>query len=317
MNTPFIDEIKEYYYANTDKLSNEKRFHFASRLAAWNSDPRAQQMLETSVNFLLPDTETNAGKDTLSRLLQMSQDGEQNAQELRLPFFNKYPDLYGLELAIFRVRHLKYIYGIDLTNDLLSLYPKKRILELKQAILNDDDAIKYLSTFAINFCYLTDIVILNQRPDFSIERIYELGNSYNMADSDEIQLLLYLYTHCIICETNFYIEHIPPANLNIYRKMLVRAEQVIADNFDNITLDNKLEFLVAARICQVDTKLQDVIYTECRSSVSAEGNFIIDTHNTKIRQERQTFDKSEHRNALLIMSDSIFAPINTIATKRI
>lgn len=310
MSLSFIDDIREYYYKHIEKLEPSKQFHFASRLAAWTGDPRAYVILRDTQSYLLEDN-TSAGRTrTIQNLLTKEQSGRRNAHELRLPFFNKYPDLYGLELAIFRVRHLKYIYDIDTRNNLFELYPKERIDALKNVVINDKEAVKYLSTFAINFCYLTDIVLNDTRPSFDIEEIYTIGLTYDTNVIEEVQLLLYLYTHCIIAETNFYIDPLPSTNRLVYLKMIEKAENIIREKFDFITLDNKLEFLVAARICNYQSALADDIYDECKRSISHEGMFIIDKHNKNIRPERQRFEKSEHRNVLLIMSSSTYNPHN-------
>lgn len=313
MSTLFIDEIKRYYYDHGDILSKEKRFHFASRLAAWNGDPKARRILEEMSHFLLSQDDPASRTEMLHTILTRQQTGRRNAHELRAPFFARYPDLYRLQLALFRVRHLKYIYGVDLTDDLLALYPKEKFVQLKKSLLSDPEAMRYLSTFAVNFCYLVDIIILKRQPSFSVEALYDLGDLYDTSNADEIQLLLYFYTHCIICETNFYVQPIPTSRLEIYRKMLTRAEVLIEENLEHITLDNKLEFLVAARICHVDVSLlQKTIYDECADSISPDGMFVIDVHNSKLRPERRTFDKSEHRNTLLIMSDSAFEPSDAV-----
>jgi len=317
MTKLFIDEISDYYYSNAAILTEAKRFHFASRMFAWNGDPKARRILETTRDFLLPSTDTATIKAMLQSLLSTQQTGKRNAHELRSPFFAKYPDLYGLQLALFRVRHLKYIYGIDTRREFESLYPTEKIVALKDSLLNDPDALKYLSTFAVNFCYLTDIVILEQRPSFSIERLYNLGDTYDTNNINEIQLLLYFYTHCIICETNFYIDPLSGSSLPLYKKMLVRIENIISENFDRITLDNKLEYLVATKICQGESPLEGRIYDECRASISPAGNFIIDIHNANKREERRTFDKSEHRNTLLIMSSMDFKPTSDIIVPQV
>lgn len=308
MSLSFIDDIREYYYEHLEKLETSKQFHFASRLSAWNGDPRAYDILRRTQSYLLKVETSSEQISTIGKLLNKEQSGRRNAHELRLPFFEKYPDLYGLELAIFRVRHLKYIYNIDIRNDLFALYPKEKINTLKDTIINDKEAVKYLSTFAINFCYLTDIVLNDTRPSFDIEQIYTIGLTYDTNITEEVQLLLYLYTHCIIAETNFYVDPLPVTHRSTYLKMIEKAEDVIREKFDLITLDNKLEFLVAARICNYESALAEAIYAECKRSISHEGMFIVDKHNKNIRPERQKFEKSEHRNVLLIMSNSPYSP---------
>ncbi len=89
--------------------------------------------------------------------------------------------------------------------------------------------------------------------------------------------------------------------------MLKISEKIIQKNFKNISLDNKFEFLVCAKICGFQSSVEKNIYDEASQSLSPDGNFLIDTKNDKATQiGRNTFVGSEHRNVLFIMSQIPF-----------
>lgn len=304
------NDIYTYYFSNKSALSDDKRFHFATRMAAWRGAEEAFELLRDSREYILPPEESL--ETIIHTVYSTEQSGRRNAHELRQPFFEKYPQLYGAHLALFRVRHLESVYGIDAREALFASISKDDLIALKHALLADDEAIRVLSTFAINFCYLLDRVILKDESSLPIDHFYDLGLAYDTTDKEQLQLLIYLYTHCIIGETNFYVRTIAPEKLSVYGRMLALLEPLIETHFDEINLDNKLEFLVCARIVGYESSLSNRIYDECEHSLSPEGTFIIDMHNNNIQSDRNDFNKSEHRNVLFIMSTSPYTPNLTL-----
>jgi hypothetical protein len=304
------NKIYRHYLDNLHLLDDDKRFHFASRIAAWNSDPKAFDLLKQSYNYIVrPEKDL---KDVINELVNQPQSGKRNAHKLRQLFFEKYPILYGAHLALFRVRHLESVYRIDARPALFASIPEAELMNLEQNLINDDEALKILSTFAINYCYLFERVIEKNEESLPVEHFLDIGNIYDTSKTQDLQLLIYLYTHCIIGESNFYTRNIPDDMLPVYKRMLARLELLIDDNFDRINLDNKLEFLVCARICHYDSRLFERIYAECEKSISPNGIFVIDIHNQNARDERNDFVKSEHRNVLFIMSTTEYNPHSTL-----
>ncbi len=302
--------VYNYYLENKELLSDDKLFHFGTRTAAWTGAEESYDILRAARSFIAPGSVSL--ENLLSSIYTAPQTGRRNAHELRAPFFEKYPKLYGAHLTLFRVRHLKEVYGIDAREALFSVVSKEELIELRDQLLNDPEALKVLSTFAINYCYLLNKVVLEQANSLPLDAFLELGKSYDTTVIEQIQLLIYFYTHCIIGETNFYIQTIPKSTKAFYTQMLSELEPLIRDNFNKVNLDNKLEFLVCARICSYDSDLFEAIYKECEESVSSEGTFVIDVHNENIQEDRNDFVKSEHRNVLFIMSASPYNPHSTL-----
>ncbi len=300
-NMKLAKEVRQFYLDNFDKLPFDKQFHFVSRLATWSGDSDCLTHLTNFKNVLAPLNQSI--KDDLVAIMFNLPDIPINAAEERAPYFVKYGELRGLMLALFRVRHLLSIYEIDARQDLLSIKSYSELHELSQTLSKDEEALRILSTYAINYLYLVEHILYNFNTDvISAEKLYALGDTYNLANKHEVMLLIYLYTHCIIGESNFYDQPVSPIRNSSYQKMIKRLELVISNNFTDINLDNKLEFLVCCRITNFETDLFDRVYEECSESVSPEGTFLIDKLNTAEQKNKTSFAASEHRNVLFIMS---------------
>lgn len=303
------NEIYRYYLENKASLTQDKQFHFATRMAAWHGYPETYDLLRELKEYIAPSNVPPS--DLIKQIIETPQTGRRNAHELRQPFFEKYPLLYGAHAALFRVRHLESVYGIDAREALYGCIPRQVLLDMREALLEDTEALKVLSTFAVNYCYLLTRVVERDPNSLDLGRFLNAGSLYNLDNKTDLQLLIYLYTHCIIGESNFYTQRIPAETLGYYTEMLGQLEAVIQPNLSSINLDNKLEYLVSARICNYSTDLFDPIFDEASRSVSPEGTFLIDMHNDNIQADRNDFVKSEHRNVLYIMSAAEYNPHST------
>jgi hypothetical protein len=293
------DQIREYYFGQLASLPLDKQFHFASRLGAWEQHPEALQTLQRLRPHLVPDFPADGAlREILQKIIATPPTTHIIAAALRAPYFKRYPTLYGAGLAMFRVRHWLAIYDIDGRDALFDAVPEEDLTKLERKLLRDPKA--------INFVYLYERIMLGQddKKAIDIKKFYKLGRKYDHKKPEELRLYIYFYTHCIIADSNFYTQPVPGFALPTYIKMLKRLEKAIRGHYDQISLDNKLEFLVCCRICDFDTTLAGRIYDECHSSLSDEGTFLIDRHNATAHPDRATFIPSEHRNVLYIMSRS-------------
>src|SRR5690606_20751535 len=107
----------------------------------------------------------------------------------------------GVMLALFRARHLLFIYNIDVRNELLNNKSLEDLRALATSLIEDTDAIKVLSTYAINYMYLVDRILFDDSGVINAKQLYELGSSYDTTQPNQSLLLIYLYTHCIIGES--------------------------------------------------------------------------------------------------------------------
>lgn len=304
------NNILAYYVKHFDELPFDKQFHFVSRLYLWNQSSYAQRKLaDLRHQFTANDRPEEALKQVITAALESPSHGSKNAAELRRPYFLKYPNLKAYVSALFRVTFLEQIYGYNVRQEFFEQFPESEVAQFALDLLADSDAIAILSTHAVNFLYLSSRVLTNSPTLFDPAMFLKIGSQkYDLFNPLHLQLLIYLYTHCIIGESKFYYRVIPenPA----YLEMLRQLETIIELHFEQINLDNKFEFLVCCRQLKYSTKLEDRIYEEAAQSISKNGEFLVDTLNNNPQSSNVTLDTSEHRNILFILSTTSYAPIS-------
>ena len=151
---------------------------------------------------------------------------------------------------------------------------------------------------------------MNKHTDSPItEELYERASSlYDPSASErELESWIYYLTHLIIGDTLFYVVPLSQKKSSLYTHILKSIESEIANNFLWVHLDCKLEFLVCSYLHGYTSYLAPMIRSEANNSLSPEGAFVVDKYNRNPQLHRVTFQTSEHRNALYIMSgyDSI------------
>lgn len=299
------NSIYEYYRDHFAELTESKQLHFASRLALWSEDKFGLETLAEIRPYVTHhDNPAEALRSVYAEAQQTIHHGSKNAAELRAPYFEKYPQLRAVAMVLFRLTFLKTIYGLDGKDTLYELFPKDQIDKLMQQLLADREALSILSTHAINVLYLYSRIVLEDDGLFDPALFLEVGaQQYDLDNPIHLQLYIYLYTHCVIGESNFYARKLPLKHLATYQKMMDELENYIDQNFTAINLDNKFEFLVCCKLAGKTSRLENKIFEEAEQSVSPDGTFLIDMRNTNPQTANITLDLSEHRNVLFIMAD--------------
>jgi glutathione synthase/RimK-type ligase-like ATP-grasp enzyme len=296
--TPLL-VLKEY--RSQVHLLGDKAFHFLSRLYLWSGDAEAKAGLDTLRPAYIGNTEGQYRARLRYIFTRIPEHGDHMvSREARQIYFKKYPLLESYLGVLFKYLFAQKIYGLDLRPYIQELVSTTDLLKLKGEIEQDDTAMRVLSTYAINYLYMVDHYLNTPSSAVNPTKYYKVGSTY---PGDSFELQIYFFTHCIIGASKFYSEPIKPADLDIYKKMLGYIESTLLTHFKTISLDNKCEFLVCAKICGYTSTLEDVILKEADSSLAPDGNFLIDTLNSKASpDERNDFLGSEHRNVLYIMS---------------
>jgi hypothetical protein len=301
--------IKQHYLTHADQLSTYYKFHFGSRLWSWSGDVEGRILLDNIAADFTQGGNPEKLMVSLASKLEHLPTPHINGAELREQYFAKYPELRHYNALLFQMRHLTCAYGIDLRDQLETLIPLKELLSLRNRLLADRKALAVLSTYAINYLYLVQRFILKDDANLDVSAFYSLKDHYKLDNPQQLQLFIYLYTHCIIAETIFYVRALPEINKPLYQQMITDLETVITARYDYIHLDNKFEFLVCAEICGMESPtLRQRIHDEAERSVSNEGTFLIDRHNKNHQTTKTELVSSEHRNVLYIMSTQPFRP---------
>ncbi|HWT55402.1 MAG TPA: hypothetical protein VN031_00010 [Candidatus Microsaccharimonas sp.] len=297
--------VYRYYCEHFDELSADKQLHFASRLFLWSADQFGEQKLAAlRARVTHHDDPTAALRSVYDEAVKTIHHGSKNAAELRAPYFEKYPKLRAVAMVLFRLTFLDSIYGLDARPTLFEIFPKEELEELMQQLLADKEALAILSTHAINVLYLYHRVVLRSDTSLDPAQFLEVGaTQYDLTDPIHLQLYIYLYTHCIIGESKFYARTLPEHYSPTYHAMLKELEDTIEAYFEGINLDNKFEFLVCCKLVGYESRLHERIMAEATQSVSTEGDWLVDRHNTNPQTTNSSLDLSEHRNVLFVMAN--------------
>jgi hypothetical protein len=177
-------------------------------------------------------------------------------------------------------------------------------------IINNKQMLRVLSRFAVDYIFLYEILFdIKQR--FDPKEIFEISKDYDLGDPEQANLYIYLLTHCIIADSNFYIRNVPSDRLDTYIRMLDQLDKFLYGRED-IKLDAQFEVLVANRICRRSSSLTSSINSQASKSLSSDGDYIIDKLNEKTSPRLNSFQGSEHRNVLYIMSSSNYLPASAL-----
>ena len=275
--------VREYYYQHFDELFPDKQFHFATRIKNYFHTDDFRDFFAS----YMPSQD-------LAALLADNDFSHVNKIDIRRPYFEKYSCLYGIDAALFRVNHLLKEYNVDLREKLLEPVPLERLYDLADALIDDDGAILALSTWAVNVICLTEVLF--PRGKNVVQELAQKSLRYDVATADPL-LLIYLYTHIILCDSHFYTR--PVTELNLAHQMLDRCAEIITNNFDSLILDVRIEFLVCANLSHTDyPELRARIAAECRKNLSSNA-YLVDLRRPK---SYHTLDGAEHTNVLYIMS---------------
>jgi hypothetical protein len=304
--TNLSNDVYQYYRDHFTELAADKQLHFASRLALWSNDAFGQAKLAELRGYVTHNNNITAALQNVYDEAQKTvHHGSKNAAGLRTPYFIKYPHLRTVAMLLFRITFLKTVYGIDCTKEIFSYFSKTELDNLAFTLLNDTEALAILSTHAINFLYLYNRVILGDENSLNAKVFMKIQGTgvYDLTNPVHIQLFIYLYTHCIIGESQFYARQLPEQSVPIYKHMLDELETLIEANFELVNLDNKFEFLVCCELVGHRTNLRERIEAEAEISIAETGTYLVDRHNRNQQTTNVTIDLSEHRNVLYIMAN--------------
>lgn len=272
--------VKDYYLEHFDELPLDKQKHFATRIKYWFRDARFDDFLTTH----------EPSHDLAAVLADNDYFGVNNFAARR-PYFEKYAGLYGLEATLFRINRLLIEYDVDLREEFLQIYPRERLAQLCAELLDDTDALIALSTYAANVICLCDNLFFDD------------GSSAQLAKKMLVRAtqsvdFVYLYTHIILCMSHFYVRELTDEKLELSRQMLAKCAEIIEREYDDISLDMKLEFLVCCRMAKYQAKVEAKIRNEC-DAVLTNSPFVTDTRKS---EKYNTLAGAEHRNVLYIIA---------------
>lgn len=318
--TPTPELVKEYYINALDTIGS-KATHFAQRCWLWSNDEWARTYLDNTLESYIGTTPEAQAKRLKQIFNRRSEVKTSKRIEQRGGFYEVYPMLRKYNALLFKVLFAETIHGIDLRPVVSELMSDEAINELFHKLWRDKRAVAFLSTQAINFFYLVQYYYRNNERaraalPFDPSQLIELCHDFDthlgehtMDLSSRLSLEIYLLTHMVIGQSNFYARKVHDTN---HRQAVEKTEAIIRDNYFNLTLDAKFEFLVAAALVGYQSDLKPIIMSEADASLAPIGNFVVDIHNEgNDRLRKMTLAQSEHRNVLYLMASTPFVNAHT------
>ncbi len=302
-----VSKVKDNY--QTAKfLDDRNRFHFYSRLYLWERrEEYFCQLLKLRGYFFGDSGEEGAwlreileDKDFYSKKIF-------NSKPFREKAVKKYPFLGSYHEILFRALIARTVFGEDVTREIDRIVGREPLVALRNVLLKDEESILKLSTFAINYFYLVSNYFKDDKFKLNliqkITRIIEKKLDFAGGGIEGMRNAFYFLTHCIIGESDFYSKKII-FERGFYLKIIRNLEKIIRENYFEISLDNKLEFIVCARLLDYESALESIIQEEARKSISGVGVFIVDKFNSSaLTPCKKSFPESEHRNVLYLMAN--------------
>lgn len=296
--------LVENYFEKSYSFLREERFHYSSRMFLWTKSSLHRKRLLELRDEYLGKSDDELSNNLKKFLLPKKIDEKKRLRQfLRKPYFEKYPQLTAYNKLLFKTLFAETLYGKDLRPMITKHLKKDTFLKLKSKLEKDKPAIAALSTFAVNFIYnlahyLKDTCPTNPTLFLDIAKENYMGDLAECFD-----LKLYLLTHAIIGESRFYSRKISQ-HKKIYMEMIRLCEKIIVENYFAISLDNKFEFLVCAKLLDYKPALERIILAEADRSLSPIGNFLVDRLNDSKEISSQNILDTEHRNVLFVMATS-------------
>lgn len=285
------------YKEKITSLSAKKQFHFNSRMFLWTKEMYYKKRV-----ILLKDTLLENLDESLENTKNPTAEYSKKFLPLRKSALEKYPWIIRYNVVLFKWLFLKTIFKDDIRKKILSTISEKTLREYAQSLLNDPPSLIMLSTFGINFLYLTR-GILQDKNLFHPKQFLDMATKYYASISEHVELELYFFTHCIIGESQFYDKPVQN-NIKVYADMIRASEKILGKHFATISIDNKVELLVAAELCHIKSVLFEKIQKECEENFSEKLGFISEPRKPI---EKQNLGDEEHRNVLYIMSNLKFS----------
>ena len=302
--------IKQYYDNNFDKLDFDEKFHYASRMYLWLGEKKYLKEL-TNLKSQFIGNNYKETRKLLKELKNSNNAGYVRQEDLRRKYLDKYENLSSYNRLLSKNLFIKTVYNEDISDHILELIKKDELVYLLKKMEKDHNAVAILSTYFVNYFYFSKFIFSQKKynnkfvdPDFFF-KIYK--KEYNSKNKNEVELMIYLLTHVIICESDFYSKKINQENKPVLLKMICELEKLIEDKFGEISFDNKLEFLVCCKLLSYQSFLTEEIFNEVNSSVKGK-TYIEDIYNNNFDRSQDPFSRfAEHTNVLYIMASSDYS----------
>jgi hypothetical protein len=293
------ENIKLHYYQRLEELPRSYQEHFLTRMLAASGDEKTKHLLRNFKSYWIGENV----KETFHGFKNLQPNQLNQFFTLRESYFEKFPLLFGADWGLTRLRRLNDVLGLDYREEFFEVFDRDQLLDMVESIMADDDAIRTLSTYAITTPMMLSELLYGDFRLIDFGKIYRAGLHYDLSEQRSLLLLCYLYTHCIVYASFLYTKEISLEYFPTFHRMLSALDEIITNNFVDITIDVKLETIVCAKMCHYDLTFESLAIEECMSSIkSIDEPYIVDP------RKKKNFAGAEHTNALFVLAVQKYQP---------
>lgn len=292
-----VQRVKQYYDDNQHRLPLGRRFHYNSRMYLHTGDDLYRKNLDLLRDQWAKDTAWYSRQCQAIPSLPYTEPKLDMEKRYRKDSYKKHYKITHYNRVFFKALFQEKIYQ-DKVN-LKDYLVVKDVKQVRDNLIQDREALLILSTAAVNYIYGCNYFL--ESDPLNPEIILLAGETpVELAYMDYLHAKIYFYTHAIIGASRFYTEEIQSYKEK-YVEILHRLENIVTENFKLVSLDQKFEVLVCAKLLGIESSIREAVAQEAVKSLSRKGDFFVDRFN-KCRNRKNTFAKSEHRNVLGIMA---------------
>ncbi len=301
--------VKEFYTSNIENLKNNARRHFLSRMYLWFKLGFYKKLLVETKSEYIGNTTQDILK-MLKKLYQYTPSPYIRQKEQREKYIEIYKKVIVNNRVLAKNLFSQTLYDLDISEAVINVIDIEDLKSFYNSIKDQRQAIATLATTVVNLTYFLKFFFQQQPhlkfPLLTNEFFLEIFNSeYKFEEDWEVEIAIYLLTHIIIGESYFY--KISPRKSTINLDVLDQLHKLIASNYDQVSLDNKLEYLVCCRLTSEKSDLYERIIKEAKKNI-INNSYLVDPYNFHLKNSKDPFSKLvEHTNSLYIMATNSFA----------
>ena len=298
-----IGGVRDHYLDKLQYLPTNLQFHFLSRIHLWSNKQRYGEEIR-AVREAWWETVPEIEKRIAAVPTSVPSDFLPSEKAYRKDAIQKHHKVQLYNIIFFKLLFDQTIFDGKRYEELIKGVNQEDVMEVREALLQDCEAVFTLATPAINFLYFCEHFFPELDTKLDPGEFLAIADSQSLENAvNDRNSRIYLYTHVIIGASRFYSHSIDDEYRTVYLEMLQRLEQLIQDGFTSTSLDHKVEFLVCCRLCNHKSDLEQQIYNEVVHSVSEHGMFVVNTYNTFASSKaKQTMEAMEHTNVLTLMA---------------
>lgn len=267
--------VSQTYWSRRQELG-QRKYHYLMRTSIFEN--RAVELHEFDNYFGNLDRNQYFGS-----IREQVETARQKMSGVRGKFANQYREVLEREQLLVRECWANLV-GAERVRS------RKGRTKLKE-LVKDDKAIAILSSYAVNAIIL-ERELENEQSMLSNKELMQIWEVIPWVEGN-LHNKIYYWTHLVIANSLFYTKNLKPELGSVFGEKLKEIDLQIERWFEVISIDVKLEYLLALKILKLNSRIKKQILSEAERGIEGCG-FVCDP-----RKENE-LGIAEHRSMLYL-----------------